>query len=124
MWGFSPLLAAVLVPWGLVPAARVTPGVVAQACDSNAAIQVGGVATASSRGLLQLDVEGAPVMGHPFALRVRNAPQIASGWLRVEPSTPVPQQPTWARLDLRFTTDSQGSSALLLSTPVSLALCR
>jgi hypothetical protein len=103
--------------------ALTAPRTVAQGACPAAVVEEVGLASAGSRGLLDLAVEGTPVVGRPFRLRVRNAPPNASGVLRLErfmgalgAAPPL--------FTVHFVTDDQGESwALLSRRPVALALC-
>lgn len=121
MWNVcTPLAATGLIAFPVVLPAPLAPQTT---CPENAVVEAVGLASAGSRGLLELDVEGAPVVGGPFQLRVRNAPPNAAGQLRLERSTgPLSASPPLQVL--RFTTDARGASrALLPRHPVSPALC-
>jgi hypothetical protein len=62
-------------------------------CDAVAGARSLGLATAGSEGLVALELEGAPVLGHPFALRVSGARPGTFGFLVTAPGvepTPLP----------------------------------
>ena len=101
-------------------------------CSSQASVETLGLATPGVRGLLALEMAGAPVVGGPFHLRVTSGPPSAHGCVVFSPNeTPVffPEfratgYPGLPLIAIAFTMDAEGSSPpILFHDAVPVELC-
>lgn len=105
---------------------------VSQTCATTGAVEYVGPGSPGSAGALRLALDGVPVVGEAFGLRVENAAASAPGALLLSPaagslaipglSTPVVPAAPW--ITLGYATDADGvASGLLEQSSLAASLC-